>query len=320
MARPVIGLWVFQRKGALGLPEETPYGRAALALRDEAEVLFGERVDGEALVGWLARPGGWEPATRRVDAVWDRFAFRGRQATWDRLREAHVGRIRGNPDGLVAQCNDKLATQHAWERCGLPVPPVASDPTRFAASLAAWGAAFLKPRHGAHGDGVRAVHPGDDLPATVTLSHQVDPLLLQRAVPPPPGWAGVSLRVCVQRHGEHWVPGPVVARCHRTEVVVAVGRGAQALPGEEVLGAPLAARARELAVAGVEALDDAAHPWALEVGIDLLPDDQGRLWLLEANGRPGGRARALALQWPERFGEAHRAALEQPLRQLLTRL
>lgn len=296
-------------------PEALPLGQAALRLESEGvTVIFGGRAHGGRLVGLRATPGRWVPAEAPVGAVYDRFPSLSRPGARSAL-DAGLGPVPcANPSALVALCQDKLACQRVLEGARVPQPDLEEDPSRFVERLAAWGAAFLKPRYGAFGRGVRRVVPGDPLPARGegSVAGVVEPLLLQRAVPPPPGWAGISLRALVQREGSAWIALPIAARRHRTDPVVNAARGADVVPAEDVLDPTTLALARERALAAAEALGD--DPFALELGVDLVVGEVPVV--IEVNGKPRGRLANLAAGWPDRFGLAFEEAALRPLREL----
>ena len=225
----------------------------------------------------------------------------------------------GNPPTLTALFRDKLACQRALGGSGVDQPAVEDDPAAFAGRLEGWGAAFLKPRFGAYGAGVRRVVPGDDLPALVTGLDPArpEPALLQRALPPPVGWAGWSARVLCQRlpDGGWWVD-PGAARRSRTDPVVNAARGAEVLPLGDLLpsaGLEAVGRAVERALGALASLPDAAL--LLEVGLDLVIDAAGGAWLIEVNGRPSGRLLAVAAATPDGWAQ-HVAACARPIRAL----
>jgi len=197
-------------------------------------------------------------------------------------------------------------------------PAVEADPARFAERLATWGSAFLKPRYGAFGRGVRRVRPGDPLPAVGegAVPGVAEPLILQRAVDPPEGWAGISARVLVQRAGDSWLAEAPAIRCSRTDPVVNAARGAEVVPAGE-LADPEALR--ELALAAAAALARSPDGDGLvELGVDLAVDADGRPWVIEVNARPRGRLLALAERDPS-FLPAHVEACARPLRWLAHR-
>jgi len=162
------------------------------------------------------------------------------------------------------------------------------------------------------------VVPGDPLPAKLpgALAGAPEPSLLQRAVPAPEGWAGISVRVLVQRGPDGaWVVNPAVARRSATDPVVNVARGAEAAPAAEVLAAPTLEALGALVHATANALSD--HPegaWLGELGVDAVVDPTGHPWLIEVNSRPRGRLESLAASDPDRFHAAHLEACARPLR------
>jgi hypothetical protein len=118
--------------------------------------------------GHLARVGAWEPVFERpIDALCDRFPSQGRSAVWAAAIGGAGALPFGNPPSFTELCRDKLVAQRVLEASGVEMPAVEADPARFRERLAEWGAAFLKPRYGSLGAGVRRVTVGDALPAIV---------------------------------------------------------------------------------------------------------------------------------------------------------
>jgi hypothetical protein len=307
-------------------PEDLPLGRAALLLSAEGlDLVFGEALhagpDGWARIdGMRARPGRWEPAAAvPIRALHDRYPSQGRAAGFQRALLG-LGRTPiGNPPSLTALFRDKLACQRALEAAGVDLPPVEDDPAAFNERLCDWGFAFLKPRFGAHGAGVRRVVPGDELDALVVGldPSRPEPALLQRALLPPVGWAGWSVRVLCQRKpdGGWWVDAGA-ARRSRTDPVVNAARGAEVLPLPDLLPAGGQAAVSSTVDGVLAAL--ASLPSAellVEVGLDLVIDDAGRPWLIEVNGRPSGRLLAVASATPDGWDQ-HVAACARPIRAL----
>lgn len=306
-------------------PEARPIGRAALVLR-EAGVLavFGDHLEGGRMSGLVATPGGWEAVEQvPVVALHDRYPSQRRAARFAALQGEAADLPWGNPVALTLLCRDKLGCQRFLEAAGVVQPEVEGDPARFGACLRAWGRAFLKPRYGALGIGVSEVRPGDPLPAELpgAVPGEADPAILQRAVPPPAGWAGRSVRVLCQREAEGgWWQGAGVVRQSRTDPVVNAARGAELVPAEAALDAATRGRMAALCEAVCAALS--AHPAGgdlLELGVDLVLDAADQPWLVEVNSRPRGRLEALALAAPDRFHAAHVAACARPLRYLAAR-
>lgn len=317
---PVLGVLVAPLDADPGTPEARPIGRAALLLEGEGvPVVFGHEARDGRLIGVRARPGAWTAAECRVDACYDRFPSQTRPDAYAALR-AGLGSVAvANPTAQTLLCRDKLASQRVLEAAELRLPEVEADPAAFADRLAAWGTAYLKPRFGAFGRGVRRVVPGDALPARGegAVPGVEEPLLLQRAVPPPEGWAGVSVRVLCQRTAAGWHPEAPVARRSRDDWVVNAARGAEVVPAAE-LGAALVAELQELAVATARALAREEDGSLLcELGLDAVIDDRGRPWIVEVNSRPRGRLEHLAGADPAVWWERHVRACARPLRFLL---
>jgi glutathione synthase/RimK-type ligase-like ATP-grasp enzyme len=298
-------------------PESLPLGRAALALAaDGIDVLFGSVARDGEILGSRAVPGGWQPAQAPVGVAYDRFPSQSQSERHRALLHGLAGVPVANPPWVVLCCRDKLATQQHLTAAGLEMPAVEADPSRFEERLAEWGAAFLKPRHGAFGRGVRRVTAGDPLPATVTGTVAGDQALLQRAVLPPSGFAGQCARVLVQREAEDWVAGVPVLRQSRQDPVVNGARGAEVVELEAV-SPELAAEV--IALALTIARTFAHEPMAIELGVDLVIDAQGRPWPIEVNGTPRGRLATLAAASPGRWSGAHLRECCRPFRYLAQR-
>lgn len=303
-------------------PESRPLGRAALRLEAQGlHTVFGEEIEPGRMSGWRPRPGGWA----RVDstpltALHDRYpslSLRERHA----LLLARAGPIPvGNPLPFTELCRDKFATQRFMEEHHLPVPEIETRPERFGDRLREWGQGFLKPRFGAMGQGVRRVVPGDELPARgeSLLPGQAEELLLQRAVRPPWGYAGLCLRVLAQRSTNgSWLLPSMIVRSSRSDPVANVSRGASSDPAEKLLPPCIMDELDRLCLrlcALIDGLDQAS--WIVELGIDALLDPEERLWLLELNHKPQGRLEEIARKDPARFWEEHVEACARPLRRL----
>ncbi|MDP6931532.1 MAG: hypothetical protein QGG40_01390 [Myxococcota bacterium] len=317
-----IGVLVPVNTGSIPAPEARPVGRAALALAQEGiEVLFGDRIVDGRMSGLCPIPGGWKPASDvPIQAVHDRYP--------SQLRSDHYARIRvgigdipvGNPPGITELCRDKLACQRWLEAGALELPPVEDQPATFQARLESWGAAFLKPRFGALGTGVRRVDIHSDLPAQTEglVPGRMEPSILQRAVPPPSGLAGQCVRLLAQRlPGGGWHLCEPVVRQSRTDAVVNAARGAEVGPGSDLLSPGTAKAVKDLARAAARRISD--HPMgdlAVELGVDMVIDRHGAAHLIELNSRPRGRLEVLAAANPGRFGNAHVEACARPVRYL----
>ncbi len=289
-------------------PETLPMGRAALRLEAAGlSVVFGHHAHDGQLVGLRPVPGGWVPAALGISGALDRFPSRSQAARYEQLLAHLTGVPTFNGPDAIAACADKLRTPTLLTA---PQPETEGDPAAFVDRLAAWGVAFHKPRFGSFGSGVRRVLPGDALPATAEGLNGDEPAVLQRAILPPSGWAGVACRVLVQRDGSGWWAGIPVARVSRTDAVVNAARGADVVPLQALFpDAVDAARAVALQVA---ADLDAACGAVVELGVDVVLDEALAPWVVEVNGRPRGRLEAIAQSDPG-WMEAHVAACMRPL-------
>ena len=313
---PTIGVLIPHHPGTPGPPTDRPIGRAALRLQAEGiDVVFGSTAKDGALIGHRAAPDHWEPATARVTGAYDRYPSQTDPEGYHRLREGLGATPVHNPASLTLLCRDKVGTQRVLETHGLPQPSIETDPDRFADRLTEWGSAYLKPRFGAFGRGVRRVLPGDSLPAVGegAVPGRTEPLFLQRAIPPLPGWTGIACRVLCQRTPDGWWVGPVVVRRSTTDWVVNAARGADVVPLNAFLPhlePQIAALTRSCA----QAL--AAEPdgdGLIELGADIVIGQDHQLAVVEVNSRPRGRLEALAHLSPEAFLEAHVQACCRPL-------
>lgn len=303
-------------------PDGLPLGRSALRLSAcGIDVVFGERLARGRLSGLRATVRGWEAVeAAAVCALYDRYPSQSRAARYRDVLEAAAGVPIANAPIANALCCDKLVCQRVLEAEGLAPPQMAVDPEAFAAALHAWGSAFWKPRFGSFGRGVQFVRDGEATPvASPGDGHNGAPqMLLQRAVRPPPGWAGVCVRALGQRSVEGgWQIAPTVARSSRVDPVVSAARGAQVEPAEDVLPTGTVERCAAFGRRCCEAL--ARHldgHLVIELGVDLAIDDAFEPHVIEVNGRPRGRLRTLASRYPQRFGEAEARICDRPLRVL----
>lgn len=312
MSLPCIGILVPMGSRTPQLPPESlPFGRAALAARARGlDVVLGEHGEGHGeLVGYRVEPGLWVEARVQPGAIFDRFrdqSFPQRYAA-ARSRLGHLPWANG-PE-ITTLCRDKLDSQRLleqtvampeiWEADGGPMPP-------------GWDGGFAKPRYGSFGRSVSAVAPGQPIPTMLEgmRGEPQQPALVQRAVRPPGPHAGISVRILVQREGQHWLSCTPVARMHPHDPVVNVARGATVSPAMDILGEAWVDRARAMATRAAEALS--THGLLLEVGVDLVPDAAGGAWVIEVNGRPRGRLAALG----EAYRQEHEEACVRPLVQL----
>jgi glutathione synthase/RimK-type ligase-like ATP-grasp enzyme len=311
-----IGVLVPVDEGTLAAPAERPIARAAAALEaDGVAVIFGAETRSGRLSGVRVRGDGWVPAEAEIAWAYDRFPSQQRALAFERVRTALDVPL-SNPWSFTVLCRDKVAGQRFLEAHDVPMPELVTD--GFAHSLERWGGGFLKPRYGALGAGVRRVRAGEVVPAFVTGLAGDEPAILQAPVPPPEGWAGVSIRVLAQRDADgSWLALEPVVRRSRLDAVVNVARGAEVVAGSDVLSPESSAalgRVTSRVLAAFDATDDASA--IVEVGLDFALDPHGAPHLLEVNGRPQGRLEVLAAIDPVRFRAAHSSAIERPLRRI----
>ena len=324
------------RPGSEGrTPPDSDFGRAARALRGEGiRVLVAGpegvrlRADGAEVEGWEVQPDRWARAGPfPLEGVFNRLPSRGNR--WQGLLSdlAARGVPAGNPAAMNQLALDKLTSLQRLAAAGLPVPPVEHRESHFARMLERWGACMAKPRYGSFGRDVQRVTAVDEIVAGGPRDD--GPLLLQRAIDPPPGpYRGICVRSLCQRavNGE-WRSAGRVARVSRRDFVANVSRGARGIPMSRLAceveaAADLDGRLAELERGVVDVLlglsgGDAGS--LLEVGVDWVVDRDGEPWLIEINGKPGGRLRVLA-ELPGEEGRTwqarHQAALIAPFLRL----
>lgn len=309
-----VGVWVRTRSTSRpGRPQSWPLGRAAAyAAERGVRVIIGAPDGTGTFAGFVPVGDDWRLVERvPVAAVYDRFP------SVSAAEAASSGRawLRGvpiaNSEALISLCRDKLATQRALEAAGIAMPPVEADRARWGERLAEWGLGFLKPQFGSFGEGVSRVSARDGLPGAGAW-------VLQRAVDPPAGWAGVSVRVLVQRsRAGDWLARSPVVRRSTDDPVVNAARGAELVPGADV---GIDGAARDLAQRCAVALDADTGGDGVELGVDLVLGSDDALWPIEVNGRPRGRLWGLAELHPERFASEHVEACAQPLLTLASRV
>ena len=295
-----------------------------MILEDEGvAVILGWQTERGVLHGVRAQGDRWVDTSAQVHAILDRFPSQQRHTTWLAALAGLPGVPWSNPPALVALCRDKVACQRVLERKRLPVPPIETCPEHMPETLKRWGTGFVKPRFGALGYGVQLVSAGDRTPSSAPVwpGGPLQPTLLQQAVSPPPGWAGVAIRANVQRERDgSWTVLPLVVRRSREDQVVNAARGAEVVAAQDVIP-ELIPNLEQLARRTVHAISD--HPKGsglLELGVDFVLDEHNHPWLLEVNTRPIGRLRHLFRLDPDRWSASHLEAYTRPLRTLAFRV
>ncbi len=293
-----------------------------LAAEADAPIVFGQTVRDGLATGLRVLPdGSWRPVSDvPVGVVCMRFPRRSRpepfQAALAGLRAAPQPIPIVNALAFSDLAADKLVTQHALGPV-VEMPAMELDARMFEARLGEWDEAFLKPRHGSLGDGVVRLRAGDPVPDVAPGEW-----ILQRAVPPPRGVAGVCLRALAQREGDGWIVPPSVARVSDDDPTVSVERGARVTAAADVVGPDTLEAVRADAAAVAKWLADSG-PWApedvVEMGVDFAVDRDERPWVIEVNSIPRGRLAVLAARDPSHVA-AHEAAIRRPLARILRRL
>ena len=300
-------------------PHERPIGRAALQLLERGiDVVFGDRVSGGKISGFRVAENRWIEANHvSVVGFHDRFPSQIRAEPFRKIQAELCGIPMGNSLVFTMLCRDKVAAQRHFESRGIRMPPVEVDPTRFHTAIKTWQSAFLKPRYGALGIGVRRVKQGDSLPTHTAgvVENRPDPTILQAAISPPKGWASQTVRVLIQRTPQGgWFYGTPVVRRSQTDPVANAARGAEVAAGPDVLSSPILIRIEQevrLICAALETMEEAHH--MVEAGIDLVLDQDFEPWLIEINSRPRGRMEVLASSNPRNYHAAHVDACARPL-------
>ena len=352
-----IAVFVRFAPGEPAAPAASPLGRAALQLGTEgARIVFCqpqgaiESADGPVLVtGQVALGDRWQdvagqPITAaylRVSALAELRRLQPLAATLQ-----HAGVPLCNPMSLVSLCRDKLRWDRAARRANLPFPESVAGVGEIEQALRQWGGGFLKPRLGACGRDVvrirllggtvRIAQAGpvlelsqDELTPWLHARQAREPQLLQREVIVAPGpWQGLSIRSLAQRHpAGHWITTTPVVRWCRDGVAGSHSRGAEVTPLERFAhpiggrsGGDLCESVTRLDRRVTEAVDaelGPGAPLAVELGIDYVPDEQGRLHGIEVNDTPQGRLAIAADVTGGELEAAHRAAVRRPLDDLL---
>ena len=331
-----VAAWIELKPGTVERTStDADFGRATRLLRGEGiRVVVAEPAglqitdDGPVITGWEPSSDRWRSSgPHPLHGVYNRMPARHPQhwrAQLQWLRQHHIPV--GNPPSFNRLALDKGASLQVLADAGLPVPEFETDAEDFDLRLGAWGMGFLKPRFGSFGRGVVRVSHGQERPV---VGRGEGPAILQRAVAPPRGpFSGMCVRGLVQRDVEgRWRTAGRVARVSTDDPVVNVARGARALTLEALAihlpeARGLEDRLEDLEMDVVRALEDAVGheaPSLLEVGVDWVLDLLGAPWIIEINGKPGGRLRVLAQLEGEAgrtWKERHVDALVAPFRRL----
>ena len=321
----IIGVLAPKLKGPLKRPSTRPISKALLSLETEGiGVIFGdtlEQIKNQTIMhGHVINRNKdeWEAISCPIDALHDRFPSQKRALTFKKALDALTVPM-SNPLEMTMLCRDKLMLQKTLESHGIEMPPVIDRPELFGAWMTKWKRAFLKPRFGALGKNVLEKKDGDDLEHVLEgmVDGRMDPTILQKGIDAPQGWAGLSVRLLCQRDKSNWIQRSAVLRRSKSDAVVNVSRGAEAIAAKDVLPPKTCQSIRELVSKTCDILSSQKKgEWFSEMGIDFVIDSQYKPWIIEVNSRPRGRLESLANQDPKAFSREHFNATLAPIRWL----
>ena len=214
-------------------------------------------------------------------------------------------------------CRDKVATQELLAQSGISMPELCTTPHRFKECIQRWGQAFAKPRYGALGQNVSFVTSSNVIPRQLegVVPGYLEPTILQRAIAPPNGWAGMSARHLVQRSdSSSWISRPIVLRRSKTDPVVNVARGAEAVLANHFLPTSTIKIIEQCSLFAAKTIQSQKNnDLCVEFGMDYVIDSNYHPWLIEVNSRPRGRLEVLAHHDPAQFQTQHQQACIQPI-------
>jgi len=259
-----------------------------------------------------------------VDSIYDRFPSQSRIAHFKKIYSIGKFIPFSNPYESTLLARDKVASQRILEAHGCRMPTLITEADNFQEALKEWGTAFLKPQYGAFGANVTyCSHTGSiHLPARIEglLKGQMEPAILQRAIPQLKGWAGLSVRQLVQRDIDgSWLLRPAVLRRSFEDPVVNVARGAEAIAADTFLSSTCMQEIATQSLLATEALSLQKNGHLnVEFGLDFVIDQNECPWLIEVNSRPRGRLAELAKINPAKYKKIHQESCVAPIRFLAT--
>lgn len=321
-----IGVFVPAKIGQRPPPSDRPITRAVSRLLSEnIRCIFGfsfERQDNLLLMeGLFCDNNNWIACKdMAISAVHDRFPSQLRSQQFNSMTNVISPTAMGNPLSFTLLCRDKVKTQLWLEKEGLRLPELETNVDCFKARMSEWGDGIIKPRFGALGTNVQKVNSASNIPHKLAGvdPKSLEPSILQRAIPPPKGFAGMSVRCLIQRQSRtEWTIRPAVLRLSKTDPIVNVARGAEAYAADDLLPKHCMNAINEQAERVGEIINRVDKGYlSVECGIDFVIDQNHAPWIVELNSRPRGRLEYLAVKQPERFYDVHVEALAQPIRYL----
>lgn len=257
---------------------------------------------------------------RQIDAIHDRFPSQGRFQHFKTLYDIGKNIPFANPYQSTLLTRDKVGTQRLLEQHGCRMPTLITNPDLFVEALQDWGDAFIKPQYGAFGQNVQYIQAQNApiIPKSLEglVAKQMEPTILQKAVRPLKGWAGLSVRQLAQRlPGGSWILRPPVLRCSTDDPVVNVARGAEAIPAEDMLSSACITEIKQQSLLACHVLSQQENGHLnVEFGLDFVIDQDECPWLIEVNSRPRGKLAELARKDPARFQKIHQESMVAPIK------
>ena len=318
-----IGIFVPPYKERTVKPSETPIGRAIKLLPKNIQTVFGYSFKENKNTVYLSGKSidfdsdSWTKTTVPIHAIHDRYPSQQRAHSFQQAYQLTRHLPFGNPYSATMLCRDKIATQELLTKSGITMPDLCTRPAFFKTCIQLWGKAFAKPRYGALGQNVSLITTPEAIPNQLegVVAGRLEPTILQRAIAPPKGWAGMSARHLVQRSTKSsWISRPVVLRRSKFDPVVNVARGAQAILAKDFLPKTTIDIIEQCSVMSAKTIQrHVKEDLCVEFGMDYVIDKDYHPWLIEVNSRPRGRLEVLANQDPVRFQHQHQQACIQPI-------
>jgi len=303
-------------------PSAKPIGKAVSNLdSNKLQIVFGNILEEERgsifMSGLSIINNSWTPKKIAIDALHDRFPSQIRFKQFQSILLYTKELFFGNPFAITMLCRDKIATQRYLEKHGVQMPEIIIEHQAFSDQLAKWKTGFIKPQFGALGKNVRTITANSPLPEFLegVVPERKERTFIQRAITPPKGWKGLSLRQLVQRNPDgSWLVLPAVLRRSREDMVVNIARGAEAVLAEDHLPASTMENIYNQSIKISKTLQNFPNGEnSVEFGLDFVIDQNYHAWLIEVNSRPRGRLEILAKKMPERFESIHQRACLAPI-------